>query len=296
MREYPKQFWVGCMSHEISLYMGDVAKLKCTKRLRLMCNKLRNWVMNHADILKVFKEKVVEYYTTKQAETTDTKEKQRYAMRKKMVLYKPGDTRMLSVFKLLFRTFILRDCIIAMFSSSSYKSAAQKAMAAYNSGQKDQGKKFKRASGGKLKDTLAPEFANADSNIWTEIELWLQANVSTVYFHRIVDTHAPSLHMVYYCSCLLDKHLRLLTELDPDAEWLGLMQQKFQKRWERWHRTIHTAAYHANPQFQQHKISDDEETDCRVTFERIWPDDADEIMAGLLQFKRSRTTLNEVPG
>ena len=28
-----RMYWGGCMAHEISLYMGDVAKMECSKRL-----------------------------------------------------------------------------------------------------------------------------------------------------------------------------------------------------------------------------------------------------------------------
>ena len=81
------------------------------------------------------------------------------------------------------------------------------------------------------------------SRIHVRYHIWLQANISVVYFHRIVDTHQPSLAMVYYCSCLVDKHLRLMIELDPDAGWLQQMKAKFDSRWARWHRAVHTAAY-----------------------------------------------------
>ena len=69
-------------------------------------------------------------------------------------------------------------------------------------------------------DPLAELFGSQDAPIWKEMELWLKANVGVVCFHRIVDTHKPSLRLVYYCSCLVDKHLRVLTALDPEAQWL----------------------------------------------------------------------------
>ena len=308
MAEYPRQFWIGCMAHEISLYMKDVAKLKFSNRLRLCCLKLRNWVMNHASILDVFKEKVAEYYTEKRNNAETEAERRSCTMRMKSVLYKPGDTRMLSVFKMLFRTFVLREPIQAMLTSPAYKRAAQAAMATYNS-QTKTGKKYKkvielslvtiqltyalsqRGRGADFVDPLADAF-NSEST-WKDIEMWLQANLTIVYFHRIVDTHAPSLGMVYYCSCLVDKHLRTLCELDENAAWLHSMKDKFTTRWARWHAPIHTAAYHANPMFQTHRISDNEEDDCRITFERLWPDEADDLLAGLMEFKRSATVLTK---
>ena len=96
------------------------------------------------------------------------------------------DTRMLSVFKLFFRILMLMSPLVAMFNDADYKVAAQKAMAAYNSTTKKKGKKFKkRGRGGGLQDPLAELFGNEDASMWKEMELWLKANVSIVYFHRI---------------------------------------------------------------------------------------------------------------
>ena len=98
-------------------------------------------------------------------------------------------------------------------------------------------------------------FGSMEKGIWDEIEIWLQANIAVVYFHRIVDTHEPALHLVYYCSALNDKHLRVLADMDSDAIWLHNMLANFEKRWARWHLPIHTAAYHFAPQFQSHPPS-----------------------------------------
>ena len=287
MRDQPRQFWIGCMSHEISLLMGDIARFSFSKRIRIACMKLVKWVMNHSHIFKVFADKVSAHYEAKMEEATTPAQRRACANRKCCVLYRPGDTRMLSIFKLFFRIFMLMEPLIAMFNDADYKKAAQKAMVAYNATTKQRQKKFKkRDRGSGLVDPLASLFGNEDCPIWKEMELWLKANVTIVYFHRIVDTHEPSLHLVYFCSCLVDKHLRMLTELDPEATWLAEIKEKFMTRWYRWHRAIHTAAYHSNPMYQEHKMNMDEESDCKITFKRIWPDEADDIMHGLKKFKR----------
>ena len=35
------------------------------------------------------------------------------------------------------------------------------------------------------------------------------------------------------------------------------------------------------------------EADCKITFKRIWPNEADDIMLGLKKFKRSRGVLED---
>ena len=265
MAAHERQFWIGCMAHEVSLLMGDIGRLDFTKRLRVACMKLHKWVMNHSFIFAVFQKKVEAHFTAKMARAKTTQERKACSNRKDiMVLYKPGDTRMLSVFKLFFRIIMHMSPLIAMFNDADYKVAAQKAMISYNSTTKKRGKKFKkRGRGSELIDPLADLFGSEQAPLWKEMELWLKANVSIVYLHRTVDTHLPSLHLVYYCSCLVDKHLRVLSELDTDATWLESIKDAFMTRWYRWHRAVHmcTAAYHCNPLFQSHKMTLDEAND-----------------------------------
>lgn len=273
--------------------MGDVDKLECTKALKDAALKLEHWIMQHQYILVVFQAKVKEHFQEKMDNTTDPKAKQKCKTRMTMLLFRPNSTRMLGVFQLLFRIYYLKDCILAMFGDAKYKSAAQKAMAAYNCKDKNKNrpKYTKRGRGNQgFIDPLASLFSES-SPIWDNIDPWLKANVATVYFHRIVDTHAPSLHFVYYCSALIDKHLRLLHQLDANASWIQTMFEKFTKRWTRWHMPIHTAAYHVNPQFQKHGISQAEMKDIRAAMDRLDPANADAFCGELRKFKGAHDAL-----
>ena len=106
------------MAHEVSLLMGDIGRLDFTKRLRVACVKLYKWVMNHSFIFAVFQMKVEAHFNAKTQASKTPKERKACSSRKTMVLYKPGDTRMLSVFKLLFRILMLMDPLIAMFNDA----------------------------------------------------------------------------------------------------------------------------------------------------------------------------------
>ena len=87
---------------------------------------------------------------------------------------------------------------------------------------------------------------------------------SAVYFHRTVDTHKPSLFLVYFTSALVDKHLRIMSDLGKASEYADDVRALFGKRWERYHRPCHTLAYHMAPQFRLHDMSDEERHDCLV--------------------------------
>ena len=181
--------------------------------------------------------------------------------------------------------------LVAVFSDARYAPMAQKAIKQYNA-QASHEKKIKKRTGmGQFVDSMFDTFGGADRPIWDEIETWLQANLAIVYFHRIVDTHEPALHLVYYCSALNDKHLRVLADLDSEATWLHNMLANYEKRWARWHLHIHTAAYHFAPQYQSHMPSREEWRECANAIERLWPDEADEILTSLKQFKQNPAAL-----
>lgn len=295
MGKFPRMYWGGCMSHEISLYMGDIAKMECSTRLADKCHKLYKWIMLHAvgdvSLLSLFQEKVNAHFLAKFNAASDPKVRRACKSRMKMLLYKKGDTRMLSIFKLLFRTLYLMEPLVAVFSDARYAPMAQKAIKQYNA-QASHEKKIKKRTGmGQFVDSMFDTFGGADRPIWDEIETWLQANLAIVYFHRIVDTHEPALHLVYYCSALNDKHLRVLADLDSEATWLHNMLANYEKRWARWHLHIHTAAYHFAPQYQSHMPSREEWRECANAIERLWPDEADEILTSLKQFKQNPAVL-----
>ena len=62
MSRYPTQVWMGCMAHEVSLLFNDVAKLPATARLKGLCHYLVKWIMNHNDILALFRKKVKAHF------------------------------------------------------------------------------------------------------------------------------------------------------------------------------------------------------------------------------------------
>ena len=71
MKHYPTQVWMGCMAHEVSLFFNDIAKLPATARLKRLCHYLVKWIMNHTDILALFRAKVAAHFAEiKQAATT----------------------------------------------------------------------------------------------------------------------------------------------------------------------------------------------------------------------------------
>ena len=287
----PRMYWGGCMAHEISLYMGDVAKMECSKRLMDKCHKLYKWIMLHAvgdvSLLSLFREKVKAHFQAKADATACPRERHACRSRMTMALYKKGDTRMLSIFKLLFRTLYLMEPLVAVFTDARYPAMAQRAIRQYNSQATAEKKIKKRTGSGLFVDSMFDTFGSMEKGIWDEIEIWLQANIAVVYFHRIVDTHEPALHLVYYCSALNDKHLRVLADMDSDAIWLHNMLANFEKRWARWHLPIHTAAYHFAPQFQSHPPSRHEMKEIEAVLNRLWPEEVDVILVSLKLFKNN---------
>ena len=272
MKKYPTQVWMGCMAHEISLYFGDVNKLAPVKRLHMLGKYLVKWVMNHSGLLALFR-KCVRAYFKKQRAATKGRDRSRYANMMSMVLFMPGDTRMLAVFRMLFRILFLQEPLVAMFNHPDYEVIAQKCIKNYNSQCKDATKKKvnKRTSDGKYVDIAELNFGAKSSPIWEEIHVFLQVMTGTVYFHRAVDTHKPALSFVYYMSALVDKQLRLLKDLGKAPMYSGAVHSTFMKRWARWHRPVHTLAYHMAPQFQAHEISNDEKRDCMAACKQLFP-------------------------
>lgn len=285
-KKYPTQVWMGCMAHEISLFFGDVAKLPATARLKKLCHYLVKWIMNHNDLLKLFRTKVNAHFLKIKNAAKTRADRVRAASRQTMVLYKPGDTRMLTVFRMLARILFLIGPITAFFNDTEYDDLAQKCIKNYNANCKDPAKKItKRGSDKLLLDVAKANFAGKTASIYAEIEEWLQVMTSSVYFHRTVDTHKPSLFLVYYIAALVDKHLRVMKDLGKASEYIEDIHATFMKRWERFHRPCHTLAYHMAPQFRLHEISSDEKKDCLKACKQFWPDDYTKIWKQLLAFK-----------
>ena len=271
---FPHLMCGGCMSHEISLLMTDVCKLTYSRELIRDCSELYKWFVNHGTLLAIFNKHVESYYTHKQNALPqgDAAGRRRCASRKKMMLKKPGDTRMLSAFKTIFRNaIVLKPILVACFADAEYDAAAQKIMKAYNASTKKTANKYKKRRRGEsdFKDPMKTLWGSSDAVGYANAAVWCQSTVAIVYLHRVVDTHAPTLHRVYYGCCLIDKFLRCLTDLDSNAAWLEEFSNLFAKRWGRWHRPYHTAAYAFNPEYFSHKLTLLEEQDVSITLRRL---------------------------
>ena len=127
-------------------------------------------------------------------------------------------------------------------------------------------------------------FSRGDNPVYGDNEAFLQSTVAIVLLHRVVDTYAPSLSKVYYCCCLVDKFLRAMKEMGH-TEYASKIFDLFTKRWLRWHHPVHTLAYHLDPSFHTHSISDDELLDCEAACKMLYPNDVADIMHGISVFK-----------
>jgi hypothetical protein len=295
MEKFTRQIWQGCMAHEIALCMKDIAKLQVTIDMKLACKSLVIWINNHPAVFKIFAAKVHQHFLALKNQAETAEDKASYSSKMEMRLYMPGDTRMLTVFKMFFRIVVLRDVLVALFTDTEYQLVAQKAMKGYNSRTGvPEIKKYKKKIGGiNLIDPNAESFGGIDKPIWASLERWCQTNVSLVYLHRMCDTHKPFMHYVYYGCCLVDKQLRMLAAIDEVGGFVKQVQSIFLKRWYRWHTCLHTLCYHANPCYQAHEISTEEWEDCDEACARLFGEDSADIRLGLQSFKRSRCRWND---
>ena len=71
MKTYPMQVWMGCMSHEISLFFNDVNKLPPVKRLHKLGLYLVKWVMNHSGLLALFRSCVRKHFRAKKQQARE---------------------------------------------------------------------------------------------------------------------------------------------------------------------------------------------------------------------------------
>ena len=62
---FPKQVWLGCMAHEVSLLMGDIVKIAEVNMMHHANHALVKWVNNKPGILKLFRDEVGKYFDLK---------------------------------------------------------------------------------------------------------------------------------------------------------------------------------------------------------------------------------------
>lgn len=102
--EHPRQFWIGCAAHEVSLLFKEwIKKIDDIFVLFKEGHRIVKWVNNHAAVLKQFRALVPLHFSNKRKHTIG--------------LYSPGDTRMATVFKMLYRLHVLRPVLADMASS-----------------------------------------------------------------------------------------------------------------------------------------------------------------------------------
>ena len=175
------------------------------------------------------------------------------------MLYSPGDTRMLTVFRMLHRILYLRSVCVDMMSRPAYETASQKALKAWSEGQAADDR-LTRVNGlyiDKIKHTVI------ETDFYARVEGFITATKSALFLHRLVDGQTPVLGKFYYACALVDKHLRVCKQAGTVA-YIDLMRSIFMKRWKRWHRPVHTFAYAVDPCYQEHELTVGELHDCNM--------------------------------
>lgn len=243
---HPKQLWMGCAAHEVSLLLKEWVK-SVPEILQLFKEGLRivKWVNNHAEILKLFRVLVPSHFQDKRKHTIG--------------LYMPGDTRMATVFAMLHRLQVVFPVLREMAASAAYETASQKALKQWSDRQQA-GNKLVQVDG-RYVDRVKSSILESD--LLKRIETYIKATKSAIYLLRLVDVdgQSPVLGKFYYCCALVDKHLRLLKE-SGEVAYIDALRSIYMKRWTRWHRPIHTLAYALDPCYQGHSLSAEERADC----------------------------------
>ena len=290
--KFPGTIWAGCMAHEISLLFKDYKKhipeLGALFREGL---DVIQWVNNHDDILKIFRKLVAEHF----------KNHARAAQKGQMGLYQPGDTRMALLYVMLDRLVELKPVLEALVhyvssdGTPSYDAVAQKALLAYNKRCTDPDKAHKKVQGSstKLQDKYKVTVKN--DGFWKLAEEFLKLAKTPFLLLRLVDTNLPTLSKVYYSCCLVDKVLRI--EKAKGSELAGKMHKLFLKRWDRWHRPLHTAAYAFDPAYQDHVLTEIEVQEVESVVQKMYPSEWLTVMAQWKDFKGRQGTVftDEVP-
>ena len=129
----PGQLWMGCMCHEVSLFFKEcLGKVQYMRQLAVQGLQVVKWFNNHSEILKLFREGVQSEVQHGSSLTT---------RQLAIGFYMPGDTRMASAFRMLFRITVLRKVLVAVGNSAEYQASSQKALKAWSDAQSDPSKK-----------------------------------------------------------------------------------------------------------------------------------------------------------
>lgn len=193
---HPKQFWLGCAAHEVSLLFKEwIKKVADIFNLFKEGHRVVKWINNHAEILKLYRLCVPGHFPGDKSKHN-------------IGLYSPGDTRMATVFKMLYRLKVLKDVLTELVAKPEYEAASQKAIKAWSDAQPAGRKLVPSPGSGKYEDKV--QLTLKDPSFWNQIDVFINSTKSAMYLLRLVDGQTPVLGKFYYCCALVDKHLRVL--------------------------------------------------------------------------------------
>ena len=263
---HPKQIWIGCMAHELSLLFKDwVQKVPAVNDLYRRLKNITIWIRNHGDILTQFEEKLRAQFSDKRKWTIKP--------------YMPGDTRMGTIYKLADRALELKDILLALVTDPRYKASAQAAIQGYNGSTKAENR-IPKGANGMYVDKIADDILSMD--LWALSTSFVDTAKTCLYFHRLVDSNLPTMGKVYYTSALINKQLKVLSSSSALAKE---MYPFYEKRWVRWHKDVHVLAYAMDPSYQSHSLAPNEKTAIKRVLKRLRPDTYAKVLIELNAFK-----------
>jgi hypothetical protein len=263
---HPKQIWIGCMAHELSLLFKDwVQKVPAVNDLYRRLKNITIWIRNHGDILTQFEEKLRAQFSDKRKWTIKP--------------YMPGDTRMGTIYKLADRALELKDILLALVTDPRYKASAQAAIQGYNGSTKAENR-IPKGANGMYVDKIADDILSMD--LWALSTSFVDTAKTCLYFHRLVDSNLPTMGKVYYTSALINKQLKVLSSSSALAKE---MYPFYEKRWVRWHKDVHVLAYAMDPSYQSHSLAPNEKAAIKRVLKRLRPDTYAKVLIELNSFK-----------
>lgn len=146
-------------------------------------------------------------------------------------VYKPGDTRFASNFRMIDRLSALKHAITFVGLSAEYHRRCVE-----------------------RKEDCPVQHLIVDKAFWHSVDAWKDLLMPAYMMLREVDTHEPRLHIVYESALELQVHYNKSPH--PSA---AACAQIWQKDWEYLHVPIHSAAHALNPRYQSDNLMDDED-------------------------------------
>ena len=150
-------------------------------------------------------------------------------------LYKPGETRFATNYRMMSRLLELKDALEATAFSQKYKLTCVE-----------------------RKNPCPVSAIIGDAAFWDQMVAWVDARKPAYTFLRKVDTHKPTLHAVYE-SCLEIQEKYKSGSL-PCAK---VLQQQWETDWAYLHVPMHAAAYALHPRYREDHLQQNGD---------IWPE------------------------